>query len=96
MSIAPLLHSNSPYVGTTLDIFGPLTVGDDNTIGYGGIFLCLTSHISSKEGCPILVCLGSYVALRMFDTVSRVVEIVQCLVNEHNGCHLVLCKNFLD
>ena len=31
-------------------------------------------------------------ALHVFNIVSRVVEIVWCLVNTHSGCHVVLCK----
>ena len=52
---APSLHSTFPYVGTTLDVVTPLTIGDDNTIWYGGgvYFFCDISYFSHIEATQL-------------------------------------------
>lgn len=60
------------------------------------VFVVVTSHICFEGGQTMMVCLESYAVLRMSYIVLRVVEIIRCLVNAHNGCHAVLCRTFFN
>ena len=75
----------------------PLTVGGGNVVGYGGVHFCCCDipHLlwrgTNYDGMPrvirgithVIQCVG-------------VVEIVRCLMNAHNGCHVVLCRTFFN
>jgi len=84
------------YIGGTEDIYPPLHRGVGYSRWYMGVrYFSVASHVHHAHGIRVEFWSGSYVAYFRPDGLTRMAEVLHCMVDSRDGRLVAVCRQFL-